>query len=132
MICTCIYIFFFQNFQGQSNLLFKILSSVRSHNASPHLAQLLLRLDFNRYFSIAGGQLGRYFKQLFEIYNIHVTHYNRWWYLNQYNERNSLKSCLSTCIFSWTGILLSCEYLLLVSVFFILLVALHDLKSFFN
>jgi gamma-tubulin complex component 4 len=53
-------IFYFQNFQGQSNLLFKILSSVRSHNASPHLAQLLLRLDFNRYFSIAGGLLGRY------------------------------------------------------------------------
>ncbi|XP_071167808.1 gamma-tubulin complex component 4-like [Mytilus edulis] len=49
-----------KNFQGQSNLLFKILSSVRSHNASPHLAQLLLRLDFNRYFSIAGGQLGSY------------------------------------------------------------------------
>jgi hypothetical protein len=53
-------LFYFQNFQGQSNLLFKILSSVRSHNASPHLAQLLLRLDFNRYFSIAGGLLGRY------------------------------------------------------------------------
>ncbi|XP_071096786.1 gamma-tubulin complex component 4-like [Haliotis cracherodii] len=47
-----------KNFQRQSSLLFKILSSVRSHNASPHLAQLLLRLDFNRYFSTAGGQLG--------------------------------------------------------------------------
>ncbi|KAJ8304037.1 hypothetical protein KUTeg_017620 [Tegillarca granosa] len=46
-----------KNFQRQSNLLFKILSSVRSHNASPHLAQLLLRLDFNRYFTIAGGHV---------------------------------------------------------------------------
>ncbi|XP_069138118.1 gamma-tubulin complex component 4-like [Argopecten irradians] len=49
-----------KSFQLQSNLLFKILSSVRSHNASPHLAQLLLRLDFNKYFTTAGGQLGRY------------------------------------------------------------------------
>lgn len=49
----------FQNFQRQSNLLFTVLSSVRSHNASPHLAQLLLRLDYNHYFSVAGGQLGR-------------------------------------------------------------------------
>lgn len=48
-----------KNFQLQSNLLFKILSSVRSHQASPHLAQLLLRIDFNKYFSQAGGQLGR-------------------------------------------------------------------------
>ena len=50
---------YFQNFQRQSNLLFKILSSVRSHQASPHLAQLLLRIDFNKYFTNAGGQLGR-------------------------------------------------------------------------
>ncbi|KAL5004702.1 hypothetical protein ScPMuIL_018158 [Solemya velum] len=49
-----------KNFRRQSNLLFKILSSVRSHNASPHLAQLLLRLDFNKYFTISGGQLGSY------------------------------------------------------------------------
>ncbi|XP_065933079.1 gamma-tubulin complex component 4-like isoform X2 [Magallana gigas] len=47
------------NFQRQSNLLFTVLSSVWSHNASPHLAQLLLRLDYNYYFSVAGGQLGR-------------------------------------------------------------------------
>ncbi|XP_061164050.1 gamma-tubulin complex component 4-like isoform X1 [Saccostrea echinata] len=52
--------FIAKNFQRQSNLLFTVLSSVRSHNASPHLAQLLLRLDYNHYFSIAGGQLGSY------------------------------------------------------------------------
>ncbi|XP_062595152.1 gamma-tubulin complex component 4-like isoform X1 [Saccostrea cucullata] len=52
--------FIAKNFQRQSNLLFTVLSSVRSHNSSPHLAQLLLRLDYNHYFSIAGGQLGSY------------------------------------------------------------------------
>lgn len=49
-----------KTFQRQSNLLFRILSSVRSHQASPHLAQLLLRIDFNKYFSLSGGQLGNY------------------------------------------------------------------------
>lgn len=48
-----------QGFQRQSNLLFKLLSSIRSHQASPHLCQLLLRIDFNKYFSMAGGQLGK-------------------------------------------------------------------------
>lgn len=47
-----------KGFQRQSSLLFKVLSSVRSHQASPHLSQLLLRIDFNKYFSVAGGQLG--------------------------------------------------------------------------
>nr|KAG5690685.1 hypothetical protein BaRGS_013471 [Batillaria attramentaria] len=47
------------NFQRQSSILFRILSSVSSHNASPHLTQLLLRLDFNKYYTTAGGQLGR-------------------------------------------------------------------------
>lgn len=47
-----------KGFQRQSNLLFKVLSSVRSHQSSPHLSQLLLRIDFNKYFSMAGGQLG--------------------------------------------------------------------------
>ena len=49
----------FQSFRRQSNLLFKILSNVKSHQASPHLSQLLLRIDFNKYFSKSGGQLGR-------------------------------------------------------------------------
>ncbi|XP_022106638.1 gamma-tubulin complex component 4-like [Acanthaster planci] len=47
-----------QGFSRQSSLLFKILSSVRSHHqASPHLSQLLLRLDFNKYYSQAEGAL---------------------------------------------------------------------------
>ncbi|PVD20069.1 hypothetical protein C0Q70_20563 [Pomacea canaliculata] len=49
-----------KSFQRQSNILFRILSSVSSHNASPHLTQLLLRLDFNKYYTAAGGQLGSY------------------------------------------------------------------------
>ncbi|KAL4227566.1 Gamma-tubulin complex component 4 [Mactra antiquata] len=49
-----------KNLQRQSSLLFKMLSSVRSNSSSPHLAQLLLRLDFNKYFSISGGQFGGY------------------------------------------------------------------------
>ncbi|XP_035667416.1 gamma-tubulin complex component 4-like isoform X2 [Branchiostoma floridae] len=49
-----------KDFSRQSNLLFKILSSVRSHQASPYLAQLLLRVDYNKYFSQAGGTLGSY------------------------------------------------------------------------
>ncbi|KAL8582302.1 hypothetical protein ACOMHN_037059 [Nucella lapillus] len=48
-----------KNFQRQSNILFRILTSVSSHNASPHLTQLLLRLDFNKYYTTSGGQLGR-------------------------------------------------------------------------
>ncbi|KAH9499205.1 Gamma-tubulin complex component 4 [Bulinus truncatus] len=46
------------NFQRNSSLLFKILSGVRSQSARPHLAQLLLRLDFNKFYTNAGGQLG--------------------------------------------------------------------------
>lgn len=49
-----------KNLQRQSGFLFKLLSSVRSSSSSPHLAQLLLRLDFNKFFSISGGQLGSY------------------------------------------------------------------------
>ncbi|XP_074651183.1 gamma-tubulin complex component 4-like [Tubulanus polymorphus] len=49
-----------KSFQVQSGLLFRILSSVQSHQSSPHLAQLLLRMDFNKFFSMAGGQLGSY------------------------------------------------------------------------
>jgi gamma-tubulin complex component 4 len=46
-------------FQRQSGLLFKVLSSVRSHQTSPHLAQLLLRIDYNKFFTMACGQLPR-------------------------------------------------------------------------
>lgn len=48
-----------QGFNRQSSLLFKILSGVRNHHASPHLTQLLLRLDFNKYYSQAEGALAR-------------------------------------------------------------------------
>ena len=41
-----------KSFERQSSLLLAMLSSVRSHQASPHLAQLLLRIDFNKYFTI--------------------------------------------------------------------------------
>ena len=54
-----------QSFQRQSYLLFRILSSVNSHSSSPHLSQLLLRLDFNKYFTISGGQLGKWVKSLY-------------------------------------------------------------------
>ena len=40
-----------QMYERQSVMLFQILSSVRSHQGSPHLAQLLLRIDFNKQFS---------------------------------------------------------------------------------
>ncbi|KAF8764258.1 Gamma-tubulin complex component 4 like protein [Argiope bruennichi] len=46
------------NFQRQTSLLFRILSGVRSHQVSPHLAQLLLRIDYNKYLTSCGGQLG--------------------------------------------------------------------------
>lgn len=46
------------NFQRQTSLLFRTLSGVRSHQVSPHLAQLLLRIDYNKYLSSCGGQLG--------------------------------------------------------------------------
>lgn len=48
-----------QNFQLQSRLLFELLSSIRGHQSGPHLAKLLLRIDYNYYYSMAGGRLGR-------------------------------------------------------------------------
>ncbi|GFS42496.1 gamma-tubulin complex component 4 [Trichonephila inaurata madagascariensis] len=46
------------SFQRQTSLLFRILSGVRSHQVSPHLSQLLLRIDYNKYLTSSGGQLG--------------------------------------------------------------------------
>ncbi|XP_005092380.1 gamma-tubulin complex component 4 [Aplysia californica] len=46
------------SFKRYSSLLFQMLSGVRSQSARPHLAQLLLRLDFNKFFTSMGGQLG--------------------------------------------------------------------------
>ncbi|GCC16679.1 hypothetical protein chiPu_0017310 [Chiloscyllium punctatum] len=47
-------------FSRQSSLLFKILSSVRNHQINADLAQLLLRLDYNKYYTHAGGTLGSF------------------------------------------------------------------------
>ncbi|XP_048376583.1 gamma-tubulin complex component 4 isoform X2 [Stegostoma tigrinum] len=47
-------------FSRQSSLLFKILSSVRNHQINSDLAQLLLRLDYNKYYTHAGGTLGSF------------------------------------------------------------------------
>lgn len=51
---------FQQGFSRQSSLLFKILSSVRNHQINSDLAQLLLRLDYNKYYTQAGGTLGSF------------------------------------------------------------------------
>ena len=40
-----------KGFQRQASFLFTILSGVSSHQAAPHLAQLLLRVDYNQYYS---------------------------------------------------------------------------------
>ena len=45
-------------FSRQSGLLFKLLSSLRNHHSGSHLAQLLLRIDYNRYFSKHGHDVG--------------------------------------------------------------------------
>ncbi|XP_010875986.2 gamma-tubulin complex component 4 [Esox lucius] len=47
-----------KGFSRQSFLLFKILSSVRNHQINSDLAQLLLRLDYNKYYTQSGGTLG--------------------------------------------------------------------------
>ncbi|XP_062266212.1 gamma-tubulin complex component 4 [Platichthys flesus] len=47
-----------KGFRRQSSLLFKILSSVTNHQIKSELAQLLLRLDYNKYYTQAGGTLG--------------------------------------------------------------------------
>jgi gamma-tubulin complex component 4 len=40
-----------KDFSRHASLLFHILSNVKSYSSSPHLAQLLLRVDFNQYFT---------------------------------------------------------------------------------
>ncbi|MGH0176279.1 UNVERIFIED_CONTAM: hypothetical protein FKN15_010576 [Acipenser sinensis] len=49
-----------KGFSRQSSLLFKILSGVRNHQINSDLAQLLLRLDYNKYYTQAGGTLGSF------------------------------------------------------------------------
>ena len=46
------------NFSRQSSLLFKLLSSIKSRQTGSQLAQLLLRIDYNRYFSTYGHDIG--------------------------------------------------------------------------
>ena len=45
-------------FSRQSSLLFKLLSSIKSRQTGSQLAQLLLRIDYNRYFSTYGHDIG--------------------------------------------------------------------------
>ena len=46
------------NFSRQSGLLFKFLSSIQNRTTGTQLAQLLLRIDYNRYFSKHGHDIG--------------------------------------------------------------------------
>ena len=46
-----------REFARQSNFLFAYLSNISSPSASPHLSQLLLRLNFNNFF-IAERKMG--------------------------------------------------------------------------
>ncbi len=53
-----------ENFARQSSLLFKLLTSIKSRQTGSQLAQLLLRIDFNRYFSTYGHEIGKRATQL--------------------------------------------------------------------
>ena len=46
------------NFSRQSGLLFKLLTSIQNRTTGTKLAQLLLRIDYNRYFSKHGHDIG--------------------------------------------------------------------------
>ena len=48
-----------QCFARQSGLLFKLLSSIQNRTTGTKLGQLLLRIDYNRYFSKHGHDIGR-------------------------------------------------------------------------
>ena len=46
------------NFEKQSSRVFQLLSNFRNnHQSAPYLAQLLLRIDYNGYFSNLGEHL---------------------------------------------------------------------------
>ena len=45
-------------FSRQSGLLFQLLGSLKHHQQGTHLAQLLLRIDYNRFFSKHGHDIG--------------------------------------------------------------------------
>lgn len=40
-----------EQFSRQASLFFDIVSGIQVHGCAPHLAQLLLRYDYNKYFS---------------------------------------------------------------------------------
>lgn len=40
-----------RDFSRHSSLFFDVVSGVKVHSSAPHLAQLLLRVDYNKYFS---------------------------------------------------------------------------------
>ena len=40
-----------QDFHRHASLLFRLLSDVKSHHHSPHLSQMMLRIDYNKFFS---------------------------------------------------------------------------------
>jgi len=43
------------NFERQSNQVFQLLSNFKNnHQSAPYLAQLLLRIDYNNYFTELG------------------------------------------------------------------------------
>jgi gamma-tubulin complex component 4 len=46
------------NFSRQSSWLFKLLTSIKGRQTGSQLAQLLLRIDYNRYFSTYGHDIG--------------------------------------------------------------------------
>ncbi len=46
------------SFSRQSGFLFQLLGQLRNQQQGCHLAQLLLRIDFNRYFSRHGHDVG--------------------------------------------------------------------------
>ena len=48
-----------ENFSKQSSLLFVLLTSIKSRQTGSQLAQLLLRIDYNRYFSTSGHDIGK-------------------------------------------------------------------------
>lgn len=47
-----------KSFSAHSIFLFKCLNKSETMHSSPHLSQLLMRLDFNGYYSESGGTLG--------------------------------------------------------------------------
>lgn len=46
------------SFSRHSGFLFQLLSRLRNQQQGCHLAQLLLRIDFNRFFSLHGHDIG--------------------------------------------------------------------------